>query len=199
MKLPRVSTIGDLTVDATLLQTVSLFTNTRSSLFLFSRTRPRTHIYTHTHTLSLSLSSFWNSGYGAFSRGDTIIEFLARISWPRTPTVYSVTATIFGYNVQTLIFQGKVRKCVEMRRRRDKRRQNRVVRKEETSFKNLTIFRCICIFFFKNSLWRSLRWCGECSYSSLSIYQSFAATDKSYYNNKIYRLKGNSSVCLVKV
>ena len=148
MKLPRVSTIGDLTVDATLLQTVSLFTNTRSSLFLFSRTRPRTHIYTHTHTLSLSLSSFWNSGYGAFSRGDTIIEFLARISWLRTPTVYSVTAAIFGYNVQTLIFQGKVRKCVEMRRRRDKRRQNRVVRKEETSFKNLTIFRCICIFFF---------------------------------------------------
>lgn len=54
-------------------------------------------------------------------------------------------------------------------------------------------------FFFKNSLWRSLRWCGECSYPSLSIYQSFAATDKSYYNNKIYRLKGNSSVCLVKV
>ena len=202
MKLPRVSTIGDLTVDATLLQTVSLFTNTRSSLFLFSRTRPRAHTYTHTHTHthSLSLSSFWNSGYGAFSRGDTIIEFLARISWPRTPTVYSVTAAIFGYNVQTLIFQGKVRKCVEMRRRRDKRRQNRVVTKEETSFKNLTIFHCICIFFFfKNSLWRSLRWCGECSYSSLSIYQSFAATDKSYYNNKIYRLKGNSSVCLVKV
>ena len=150
MKLPRVSTIGDLTVDATLLQTVSLFTNTRSSLFLFSRTRPRAHTYTHTHTHthSLSLSSFWNSGYGAFSRGDTIIEFLARISWPRTPTVYSVTAAIFGYNVQTLIFQGKVRKCVEMRRRRDKRRQNRVVRKEETSFKNLTIFHCICIFFF---------------------------------------------------
>lgn len=165
---------------STLLQTVSLSTNTRLSLSLFSRTRPRIHTHTHTHTLSLS--SFWNSGCGAFSRGDTIIEFLARISWPRTPTVYSVTATIFGYNVQTLIFQEKVRKCAEMRRRGDERRQNRVVTKEEASFKDLTIFRCIRIF-LKNLLWRILRQRGECLHPSLSIYQSPAATDKSYYNN----------------
>lgn len=188
MKLPWVSTIGDLTVDALSCCRQFLYLPTHACLFPFSHARA--HAYTHTYTHTLSLSSFWNSGYGAFSRGDTIIEFLARISWLRTPTVYSVTATIFGYNVQTLIFQEKVRKCVEMRRRGDERRQNRVVTKEEASFLSI---------FFKNSLWRALRQYGEYSHLSLYIYQSSAATDKSYYNNKIYRLKGNSSVCLVKV